>query len=464
MASLVEIILSAQDRTGPAFQSASTSLRVYGQTNDQTTARITTLSERLTIQQRQLALYERQVRETTAAQGADSIAAQRLSITYDRLAVSIRASERELDRLHDEQRQGVGIVVPGAGIAAGAGASSVALGGLTTAFAGATRAAGAFAAVYAGNEARQFIGDSLALANAYTTVETTLKSLTGSQELYNETVAIAQRNQSLLGGSMDDQLRSMSALIPLVRTTNAELATLTTTQQLLALRTPTEGMGGAAFSLQEFLTSTTAEGVRSLAERFNLPRQQLQAIMQQNQGDQQAQLVAIQDLLAQQGITMQTLEDQARSAAGPFRDLSVAWSNFKLREGQAAQRLLGPGAQMLAGGLNLITNSPSFADMLGMRNAAAPAQPSARAALAPVIGPTAQPTARAALAPMVGPGTLPSARIAAPQQTAPAQPAPINQVNVTVHGSVVTETQLTDAIHRGLLTKQSQSGSLGFKR
>lgn len=448
MPSLVEIILSAQDRTGPAFQSASTSLRVYGQTNDQTSARITTLGERLTIQQRQLALYERQIRETTAAQGADSIAAQRLSITYDRLAVSIRASERELDRLHDEQRQGVGIGAPGAGIAAGAGASTLALGGLTTAFGAASKAAGAFAAVYAGNEARQFIGDSLALANSYTTVETTLRSLTGSQELYNQTLAIAHRNQSLLGGSMDDQLRSMSALIPLVRTTNAELATLTTTQQLLALRTPTEGMGGAAFSLQEMLTSTTAEGVRSLAERFNLPRQQLQQIMQQNQGDQQAQLVAIQDLLKQQGITMQTLEDQARSAAGPFRDLSVAWSNFKLREGQAAQRLLGPGAQMLAGGLNLITNSPSFADMLGMRNAAAPAQPSARAALAPVVGP----------------GTLPSARIAAPQQTTPAQPGPINQVNVTVHGSVVTETQLTDAIHRGLLTKQSQSGSLGFTK
>lgn len=253
MASLVEIILSAQDRTGPAFQSASTSLRVYGQTNDQTSARITTLSERLTIQQRQLALYERQVRETTAAQGADSIAAQRLSITYDRLAVSIRASERELDRLHDEQREGIGGAFASgvAGAGAGASATTKALGGLTSAFGAATMAAGSFAAIYAGNEARQFIGDSLALANSYTTVETTLKSLTGSQELYNETVAIAQRNQALLGGSMDDQLRSMSALIPLVRTTNAELATLTTTQQLLALRTPTEGMGGAAFSLQE---------------------------------------------------------------------------------------------------------------------------------------------------------------------------------------------------------------------
>lgn len=451
MPSLIEIILSAQDRTGPAFQSASTSLRVYSLANDQTASRITTLTDRLSIQQRQLALYERQIRETTAAQGQDSLTVQRQQIAYDRLAVSIRASERELDRLHDEQRRGVafGGVVPGGGIVAGATASSQALGGLTTAFGAATRAAGSFAAIYAGNEARQFIGDSLALANSYTAVETTLRSLTGTQELYNQTLAVARHNQDLLGGSMGDQLRQMSALIPLVTTTNARLETLSTTQQLLALRKPEEGLGGAAFSLQEMLTSTGAEGVRSLAERFNLPRQRLLQILQQNQGDQEAQLVALQAELGRQGITVQTLEDQAKNAAGPFRDLSVAWSNFKLREGQAAQRLLGPGAQALAGGLNLITNSPSFADMLGLRSQ--PATQPGTPATSRIITPT----------PTVAPQT---SRLIAPQGGVGGQARTVNNYYTTVHGSVVTEQQVTDSVHRGLLTKQAQNGSLGFTK
>lgn len=139
MAAVIELIIAAADRSGPAFQSASTNVTTLGRASDVTADKMDTLTDRVSIQRRQLALLERQIGETTAKHGADSIAVANQRIRYDQLTGSIRRTERQLESLQHQQARGAAggpAVLPRtfagftpAGLMQGAGALGIATGG-----------------------------------------------------------------------------------------------------------------------------------------------------------------------------------------------------------------------------------------------------------------------------------------------------------------------------------------------
>jgi len=84
----------------------------FGQTSDKAGAEIAALSQRITrltdtigLQNRQLSIAERQLNETVAAHGADSVAAQKQQLSIDKLSASIRNNESTLNRLQNELGQ-----------------------------------------------------------------------------------------------------------------------------------------------------------------------------------------------------------------------------------------------------------------------------------------------------------------------------------------------------------------------
>jgi hypothetical protein len=396
MPRLIDIVIRGNDQSGPAFASAATNLarltsagqtgqasmlqfgavaqntgsqaalglaRVENQAHETgaaiitlgiagstTQTRMRSLTMSIQNQEDALQLAERRLHEVRSAHDENSLAVGRAQLAYDRLNRSLVNNRARMD---DLRRSGdiSGISVVGAG---GGGVGGLA--GIGGALRGAAGGVGSLAAGVGiglgAQEAAQFIGQSLIQANAYARLDTTLRQLSGTQARYNDAIRVARGNQALYGGTLGDQVENLNALIPFLRTTNAELETLDQTTKLLAMRNQQQGIGGAAFALQEFLTSDTAEGGTSLAERFNLQRSALTDIIQQFPDDEEKRLVAVQNLLAQQGITADALKAQMAGPDAPFNQLSAAWQNFKLREGQAAQNLFGPGATMLSGALN----------------------------------------------------------------------------------------------------------------
>jgi hypothetical protein len=520
VASIIEIIIQGSDQSGPAFQSArqnvlalgqatttaQTGLARIGQTTQvaaaqagtglarieqraegaeaaiitlgiagsTTATRMRSLGITIQTQEQALAVTARRLSEVRAAHDADSLAVDRAQLAYDRLNRTL-ANNRL--RLQDLRTSGdvTGIKVIGAGAGGAAGAAGAAGAGLGARLAGGlSNAALGFGIGVGTEQIGQTILGALGQANAYARIDTTLRQLSGTQERYNEAILAARANQRLYGGTLDEQLTTISALIPFLRTTNAQLTTLDTTTKLLALRTPEQGTGGAAFALQEFLTAKGAEGSTSLAERFNLNRQQVTEIITQYAGDEQARLVALQALLAQQGVTTQALAAQAQGADAPFRQLSASWQNFLLREGQAAQTLFGGTATWIGGVLDLISAKDAAA------RSAALAQIGQGVERELGYGPggqtigvaRVQPAGAVAVGRRVyqdpaagrsGPALASQANIAPPSATiappaAPGGPQSVTNVTIHVAGSVTAERDLSEAVRRRLIGINRQNG------
>lgn len=416
MPSLIEIIIAAADRSGPAFQSAAGNTRLLGAATDQTSARINVLTDRLGLQQRQLGLLERQLRETTAASGADSIAAQRQSIAYDRLTFSIRSTERELERLHDEQRTGAPIAT-----------LTTTVGGLGTAFGMASRAAAGLGIALGTQEIVQYGIEAGRLANTLETTDLVIRQVAQSTDVYNQTVALARQNQQLLGGSFEQNLSAFSATLPLVKEYNLQLETLNTLSLQLAQRRPSEAGQGAAFAISEFITGTGAEATLSLGDRFNLSRQRLLEIKNSGQTTEE-QLRAVSEMLTEQGFGLDQLNERLDTTANTYARLGGAIADFRTQIGGLLANAFRPQAELWIASLQMLQG-----DVGG-------AQQTMRQADARIFGNGAQP-----------------ARFVGPQGGTSA--APVTQVNVTVQGSVVTQQQLTDTIRRNLQLSSRRNGN-----
>src|SRR6185503_4569142 len=94
--------LSVMAQAGAAVTSFGTTTDAAGRKAAAYAQRIDALNTTIGLQKRQLGILEQQLTTTSAAHGADSLAAQKQQLSIDRLSASITNNERTSARLESE--------------------------------------------------------------------------------------------------------------------------------------------------------------------------------------------------------------------------------------------------------------------------------------------------------------------------------------------------------------------------
>jgi len=375
MPRIIDIVIRGSDQSGPAFASAATNLarltqggtqattglaRVENQATETgsaiitlgiagstTATRMRSLNVSIVNQEQALELAGRRLREVRAAHDADSLAVGRAQLAYDRLNRSLVNNRARMQDLRTSgDISGLSLFGLGGGAPAGPGAPG---GGLIGGLGG---AAGALGFAFGAAELVRFGGAAIGAANDLEKTEATLRALSGTQERYAEVLALARRNQSLYGGTTQDTLEAFRGLVPLANSANVALGSLDETVRKLAILSPEQGAQGAAIALRDFLTATGAEGAQSLQMRFELSKQGLNDIIQSTD-DATERTRLLNELLADQGITQQTLAAAADTTAASYDRLGASWDRFKTTVGGALGGALEPSAIGLSGLLSI---------------------------------------------------------------------------------------------------------------
>jgi hypothetical protein len=372
MASIIQVVIEGQDNTGPAFASArqhllalqqattgaQTGLARIGQTTQQaaaqagtglarieqraegaeaaiitlgiagstTATRMRSLGIQIQNQNQALTLAERRLVDVRAAHDADSLAVGRAQLAYDRLN---RALGNNIARMRDLRTSGdtTGISVIGMGGAGGAGGAAGGMAALGQ-FQGAL---GALGLTIGAREMLQYGAAAISASNDLQDTERTVRGLTGTIEGYNQAVSAARANQRLFGGSLQENMASMQGMATAARGAGVNIAEVNRTAQLLSFKAPEQGAIGAMIALNEVLTGEGDASTRSLQMRYELPEKALKAI--QAAPDPTAKLQAINDLLADQGITAGVLNERLGQTSQAYRDLGIAADDAKTKAG-----------------------------------------------------------------------------------------------------------------------------------
>lgn len=451
---LLEILLNARDQTGPAFQSARSGLGTVAATAGQTSgnlatlsaasattaARISTLTDRIRLGEQNLRILDSVLRSTAARHAADSVQVQRAQLAYDRQTASLNQNRLALARLEREQTTATPAMTRlGGGI-----------GGITTAL-------GSLGVAFGGTQIARFGIDAIGAANSLEKTEATLRALAGTQERYDEVVRLSVDAQNLYGGTLQEQEENFRGLIPLSRTANVALGDLDQTVRKLAILDPNSAQGGgAAIAIREFLTASDATGALSLQHRFELDKKALQELIK-TYPDATDRLRALNEMLAKQGITTETLTAASNTNAAVYDRLGAAVDRFKVKIGSLLSEALVPYAESLTGVLKILSGdfSGGLENMYMGGNLAlgyTPEQSRARMRSLPfgfggatataMVAPTARGTGGN------GPTSMPT--------------TVINQT-INVQGSVLAEQELKGIAHQGLLEYQSRNGGTGIR-
>ena len=188
----------------------------------------------------------------------------------------------------------------------------------------------------------QFTTQAINAGNALERVQATLRAVTGSQAEYNRVLAVAQANQQLFGGSLEENLTAMQQFAFLANRTGASIEELTRVSQLLATVNPAEGFVGAGFAISELFSGD----ITSIVERFNLPRSAVRELAQEGVSAQE-RLQGLTDLLAKQGINAETLAASLDTTAQSYRDFGTATSDAIASIGQAAAETFQPTIDLI---------------------------------------------------------------------------------------------------------------------
>jgi hypothetical protein len=193
------------------------------------------------------------------------------------------------------------------------------------------------------NSLVQLGGQAIQAGNALTTMQATLRAVAGSQEAYDRIVQVATSNQQLFGGSLEQNLGVMQQLAFVANRTGADLGELNDVAQLLSVVNPFEGFEGAGFALSELFGGD----ITSIVERFNLPRQAVRDLL--NESSDASEIIAgLTALLAEQGITAETLAARTDTVAQTYQTLGTLAGNTFAQIGQSAAAAFEPVANLLS--------------------------------------------------------------------------------------------------------------------
>jgi hypothetical protein len=181
-------------------------------------------------------------------------------------------------------------------------------------------------------------------ANQLERTEAIMQQLAGTEARYAEITALAAQNQALFGGSLNDNLTPLNALLQLSNRTGAELQNLNTASQLLLASNPAAAFEDASFALSEFLSNSGAEAALSLADRFNLDKQALTELAAAGTTAEE-RLAGLSVILAEQGVTMDTLAAATSTNAATYAELGAVIDNLRTQIGGLIAEGLAPAAE-----------------------------------------------------------------------------------------------------------------------
>jgi hypothetical protein len=195
---------------------------------------------------------------------------------------------------------------------------------------------------YSINSLVQLGAEAITAGNALTTVQATLRAVAGSQEQYDRILQEATKNQMLFGGSLEQSLGAMQQFAFIANRTGADLGQLNDVAQLLSVVNPFEGFEGAGFALSELF----AGDITSIVERFNLPRQAIRDLLNESSSAEEI-IAGLTSLLAEQGITAETLAARTGTVAQTYQTLGTLANNTFVQIGQSAAAAFEPVANLL---------------------------------------------------------------------------------------------------------------------
>lgn len=185
---------------------------------------------------------------------------------------------------------------------------------------------------------REF-GEIIGEGNQLEKTLTTFRVLSGSTEQYEKNLALAKTQQTQFGGSLQDTVEGMSSFANLSARTGIEINKLTNTARALATVDPAQGFKGAGIALKEFFSGE----ITSLARRFEIPREALNGV--EKITDQQQKFEALQQVLAQFGISEELVTAQANTTAVTFDKLGGAAADARAAIGSALAAFFEQGAK-----------------------------------------------------------------------------------------------------------------------
>lgn len=266
--------------------------------------------------------------------------------------------------------QGGGVTDLGRTLRGGAAATqqlTQATGGLQTSLrsvgGAAAGLAGVFGVAFGAQAVVGFGQAALGAANALEVTEARVKALAGSTERYDQIVNLARRGQEQYGGTLEENIAGLGALVNLSNRSGVAIETLDNAVRRLAAADPAQGIEGATVALREFLSGTGAEAVTSLAERFELPKAALTALADASVSTQQ-RMAGLDTALNDLGYTNEFLAASTGTPAASFDRLSSAWSNFAATLGSGISTALEPAAVATTDLLNRLTALGSIENLV----------------------------------------------------------------------------------------------------
>lgn len=228
---------------------------------------------------------------------------------------------------------------------AGAGA----LGGIASLASGLGLAVGA-------SEMLQFGISAVQAANSLERTQATVLALSGSQAKYNEVLALAREGQSKYGGTLQQNLTGLGALVNLSNRSGVSLASLDNIARRLATVDPLAGIEGANIALKEFFTGQGAQSVASLAARFELPKAALRALTAEGITTEQ-KLAGLDAALNQMGITNEVLSNALTTNAAKYTQMGAAADTAKTAVGGFLSQLALPAVGVATAFLTGLSDS-----------------------------------------------------------------------------------------------------------
>ncbi len=175
---------------------------------------------------------------------------------------------------------------------------------------------------------KDFMITSVTTANELQRISYSAVLVTKDLTTFAQISEIADKNQRLFGGTLNENLKELTGFTLVARTAGVNLESLVSTSQRLAAFDPGQGIQGASISLREFL----AGNIRSLRERFELPANILKDLGDASL-DAQQKLDKLSSFLDAQGLSAGNLEGQLNLTQQAYRDFSINWEKLTLSVG-----------------------------------------------------------------------------------------------------------------------------------
>lgn len=202
-------------------------------------------------------------------------------------------------------------------------------------------ALGALGVSFAVSSVINFSKQAIEEGNALEKLTTTFRVLSGSQDAYQQNLAVARDQQDKYGGSLQDTIEGLSSFANLSKRTGVNLQELTNLARALAIVDPVQGFKGAGIAIKELFSGN----ITSLSRRFEIPRDVLNRINEIT--DNKEKFAALTQELEKFGISSELLSSQMGTTAVSFDKLTGSADDLKATVGQLFAELVKPIADRL---------------------------------------------------------------------------------------------------------------------